>query len=247
MSELGKILREHHTAWAYTLETIRVQRMEKRRKDKSKALRENWFPGLPALYVHIPKTAGTSTHAILAAAEAQKAGTHIERSAHRPVKHATARDWRDYLSTEEWNQTFKFSFVRNPWDLMASAYHQWCRKGSLSRPTRRAAIQIRRRSFDRFIDSDYGRYYITSIHGVSFSDWLASNGADLIDFIGRFETFETDMRYILMQLGVNPDSIPLKHRNAADRKPYRDYCTRLSREVVAKRFSDVIERFDYEF
>jgi hypothetical protein len=130
---------------------------------------------------------------------------------------------------------------------MVSAYHQWCRKGSLSRPTRRAAIEIRRRDFDRFIDSDYGRYYITSVHGVSFSDWYADSGTDLVDFIGRFETFAADTRHILAQLGVDAASVPIEHLNASERKPYRDYYTRFSREVVARRFSDVIERFGYEF
>jgi chondroitin 4-sulfotransferase 11 len=66
------------------------------------------FHSKKCIFVHIPKTAGTSvTDALF--------GT--PRPRHRPLQ------WYEGMEPELYKEYFKFAFVRNPWDRLVSGYH----------------------------------------------------------------------------------------------------------------------------
>ncbi|NNC23539.1 sulfotransferase family 2 domain-containing protein [Salinisphaera sp. USBA-960] len=240
---------EHRLAFDFTIETIRAApTIVQKNKNKSKQIQENWFPGINAVFVHIPKTAGTTTHSLLSEAEHASAKSRLpDAGTKTPNKHATALDWQRALGEEAWQSLFSFCFVRNPWDLMVSSYLWWCQHATKFKSRRRAALQIRKKSFDHFIHSDYGRFYLNEIHGPSLSAWYSDGARDLVDYIGRFETYESDMRHILDRLGVEHGKLPIKQENSTARSAYRDYYSQSGRDIVANRFADIIKRFDYKF
>ena len=58
-------------------------------------------------------------------------GKNIERNigaAFSRNPHVNLKQMRIAFTEEEWRSFFKFTFVRNPWDLVVSRYH-WERKG----------------------------------------------------------------------------------------------------------------------
>ncbi len=99
------------------------------------------------IFVHIPKTGGTSlAHALEARArkddlmlgDTPKAVKRRKRlsgaaSAGRLWKHATLADIEGVVTRQEIARMFTFALVRNPWDRMVSYYH-WLQSQSFDHP-----------------------------------------------------------------------------------------------------------------
>jgi len=72
------------------------------------------------------------------------------------------------------------------------------------------------------------------------------SGTDMIDFIGRFETLEADMRHVFARIGINFMQLP--HMNASRReREYRGYFSADTRSAVARMYAADIEHFRYTF
>lgn len=61
----------------------------------------------PCVFVHIPKTAGTS----LSSAMGMKG-----------ISHSTAKDWKNHIGSKKFESSFRFSVVRHPIDRVVSGY-----------------------------------------------------------------------------------------------------------------------------
>lgn len=224
------------------------------REKKAAGIRETYFPKLGCVFVHIPKTAGTSIHTMLSAyenaTEAKHEGARENHTLNHkgPLKHKKAHELRDLFGDEQWNSVYSFTFVRNPWDLMVSSYHWWIQKGHTFRDCLLDALIIRRmENFDEFIRSHYGMCYINNVPGYSMSDWFSANNEDLVSHVAKIEELDVEIRYVLAQLGINEQPASMPHLNKSMRGDYRSYYNEETRSMVAKRFSDIIERFEYCF
>jgi hypothetical protein len=129
-----------------------------------------------------------------------------------------------------WNSYFKFAFDRNPWDRQVSFYHH--------RYRREATPPL----FAEFIHKDrrarINNYEIYSIDG---------NVA--VDFVGRFETLEADLRHALSQVGLTLDE-QLPRAKTTSRKsdaPYRSYYDSDTRDIVGNWYAREIKLLDYAF
>ena len=67
----------------------------------------------PFLFIHIPKTAGTSV---------EEALFDYQDFNYMNEPHPIVAQYKTYLSKEMFESLFKFSFVRNPWSLQVSTY-----------------------------------------------------------------------------------------------------------------------------
>jgi len=169
---------------------------------------------------------------------------------------------------EGWNEHFKFAFVRNPWDRLVSWYsmirdaetirwHQTLtdhRKRSHFRQTRenklwRYALD-NSSTFEEFvynctdeIEVDEGVFYSFAYNQVDYVTDV--NGDLLVDFVGRFESFERDLHEVYDRLGLEVRSIP--HENRSARGHYSSFYTPETEMTVRKRFERDIEYFGYEF
>ncbi len=133
---------------------------------------------------------------------------------------------------------YKFGFVRNPWDRVVSLYE------------RREGLQLKEKmSFEEFVDwVEFASS--TCIHPVPHRnqlDWFVDpHGNVLVDFIGRFESLESDWTRIAQKLGITQ---PLPHANKNPRRTrsYTEYYTPRTRRIIAERFRIDIQYFGYEF
>ncbi len=80
-----------------------------RRTLRRRSVVTEWNERHQAIFVHIPKTAGTSVLAALGAASVFDT-------------HAPARTYRDCYPAL-FDRAYTFAFIRNPWDRFASAFH----------------------------------------------------------------------------------------------------------------------------
>jgi hypothetical protein len=197
------------------------------------------------IFIHIPKTAGTSVaHALQ---EAQFPHT-VKGTRFGYKKHTPALTIKQNISNAIWKSHFKFAFVRNPWDLMVSSYCWWLRKGRLFDDSiAQKAKQVEQfDNFKQFILSDFGRTHINEIKAQDLSHWICDeNGAIIINFVGKVENLEQDLEYVFSQLGTSCPNLTVS--NASQRDTYRTYYDQETKEVIQNRFNWTIKTFNYEF
>lgn len=194
------------------------------------------------VFVHIPKTAGSSIAEALDRLPLRNGPGH-------PVidtpKHAKATELRRILGRRRWDDYFSFAIVRNPWDLMVSCYEWWLQKADRYPHIREQADAVRRLgSFEAFLRSPWGSQRINQFNG-DIEDWYMDGDRQIVDFIARFEHLDEDWPEICRRIGVEP--FPIAHENRTQRRDYRSYYTDETRALVAHRFARTIERFGYEF
>jgi len=208
------------------------------------------------LFVHIAKTGGTSVRAALnklrwrdpyypmmflchrfSHLTGHKLGTKFPR-------HSKIIAAKEMLPEALFTNLFKFSFVRNPWDLQVSSFHHIKRE----RPQVMNGIndfnEFMRWKFDP--DRPYQYHIDTSLELQT--DYLVDlHGNKLVDFIGRTEQLQQDFDFACEKIGINKIALPQK-RKAMDRKnDYRSYYTDEVAALVAEHFTKDIEMLSYRF
>ena len=148
---------------------------------------------------------------------------------------------------------FKFTFVRNPWDRLYSAYHYFaCCIGSDEHRDHRWASTILSgiSSFEEFVlrleEPGYASMVKQYDHFRDQVEWLIDPGSGglIMDFIGRFETLDRDFDHVRKTLGID---VALPHRRKSSGKSYRkDYSREMVRIVHSLYLRDV-ELLGYEF
>jgi hypothetical protein len=93
------------------------------------------------------------------------------------------------------------------------------------------------------IEVDRGVYYSFTYNQLDYI--IDSNGEMLVDFVGRFENFASDLHEVYDRLGFGLRSIP--HENRSVRGDYSSFYTPKTEMIVRKRFERDIEYFGYEF
>lgn len=151
-------------------------------------------------------------------------------------QHFTAQDIRREMPIEAFEQAFKFTFVRNPWDWQVSNYAY-----ALQTPAHGQHEIIRELGdFDAYIR------YQHALQAPSQSAFIYDDdGHQLVDFVGRFETLQSDFQTVCETIGV---SAKLPFLNASSRRrDWRSYYSDESRALVAELFEQDIERFGYRW
>ncbi|MDF1670478.1 MAG: sulfotransferase family 2 domain-containing protein [Roseovarius sp.] len=210
-------------------------------------------PGRNFIFVHIPKTGGTSLALALEGramkddiligdtpkAKRRKGRLRDAQSAGRLWKHSTLRDIEGLVSRDFIQQAFSVTLVRNPFDRLVSYYH-WLRDQSFDHPAVHLAQEV---AFDAFLREEQTQTALRLNPYESYMQ-LAEGGSGTPHFI-RLEHFEQDARPLWQHLGF---AVELPHKNASNRSgDYRSYYNAESRALVESICAADIERFDYSF
>lgn len=78
-----------------------------------------YFKNKKVIFIHIPKAAGISLYKSIFNKDS--------------FGHQTIRYYECFMSSKEFNRCYKFSFVRNPYDRIHSAFH-YLKAGGRKRP-----------------------------------------------------------------------------------------------------------------
>jgi len=206
------------------------------------------------LFIHIAKTGGTSirkalrkyrggglyTPAMVVTSQIDQLTRH--RIGCKLARHAGANPAREMLPRDLFDSLFKFSIVRNPWDLQVSSYHHVRLDPEASREFE---------TFEEFIrykfreDRPY-QFKLDIARRPQLRSLVDMDGNLLVDFVGRYENLEEDFAIICERIGI--PVVPLPHlRRAGDRHQYREYYTEKLRDVVAEVYRPDIDTFGYSF
>jgi len=179
------------------------------------------------LFLHLPKTGGTSINSTLSA--------YMNSNS---KKHSNIQEMKSELG-DKFDDYFKFTIIRNPWDRILSLY--FC--GVQIRPGRGVQANWKDKSFDEWIKT-------TFINDKLFNIWpnqidlMKLDGNNVMDFVGRFENLQEDWENVSKRIGVDEE---LEYLYSTKHKHYSEYYNAESIEIVQQYYAKYIKTFDYEF
>ena len=199
------------------------------------------------IFVHIPKTAGASIADMIWArprSTSELWGGFVDRYRNKyqtgGLQHLRWHQIRLEVGADIFNEYFKFTFVRNPWDKVVSQYRYLAMRGDLLEYFGFSEYP----EFETYLDSALQSDHVQVADQSSFI--VSDAGEYMVDFIGRFESLHCDARKIFKKIGVNAGPFP--HVNRSDRhQDFRKYYTAKTKAMVAERYKTDIERFGYYF
>ena len=151
------------------------------------------------IYVHIPKTAGTSITKALG----------FEQTYHTKLF-----ELRNFISLKEYKKFYKFTFVRHPYDRFLSLYYYAIAAESYyhSALNPSGAINGKHPNYDALKNKSLydcakllieGKLKIPNYYYIwaPQSDWLLNKKGEIeFEFIGRYENLEEDFHKVLQEL-----------------------------------------------
>ena len=173
--------------------------------------------------IRVPKTGSHSQVQLFT-----KYGEEIIGPPNSVNHHITSTELKDVFLEKnwDWNNCFKFGFVRNPWEREVSFYFYFKKRK-----------QIENISFSEYIE------YQGSVPsgGYEMNNYLTD-----VDYVARFENFEEETNFIWKKLNL-PESPKLLHLNSTEHRPYWEYYNDKEILIVQEKYKKDIELYNYEF
>jgi hypothetical protein len=189
------------------------------------------------VFVHIPKTAGTSIDRALGWISDD--AFNPDGSLHRDAQdHRTLRELQLAMQPADFDAYFKFTVVRNPWARVASWY------------TNILQDQLHLAHFGIAADCTFRDFLVNhaSTWGLQpLRYWVEDSNAQIeLDFIGRFENLQSDFQIVCGRLGISGTALP--HLRRAERPvPYTSLYDAECRSIVTERYAEEIEMLGYRY
>jgi hypothetical protein len=186
-------------------------------------------------------------------------------------QHADAPTIKTREPAEVWNNYFKFSITRNPWDRALSYFFWDGRKNAAIKPRKRFYHYLGvpfddftpvKKLFTQFIRSRVlenderfhvedgpHRYRVPAEGFLENNDRFYTIDNQLcVDFVIRYEHLEHDYNEVCHRIGIPATGLPhLKTGIRKERRPYSDYYTDETREIVGKLHANDVRFFGYRF
>jgi len=215
------------------------------------------------LFIHIPKVAGQSIETVFlerAGLNWQQRGSMLLKPNNNPnlgpprLAHLTAQEYvkLGYVSANEFNNMFSFTFVRNPWERLASEYCY-----------RKYPFSFKDFLFNHFpqaADDDYQQGLDLYRHILPQTDFVYDQQNKLlVDFVGRFECLDKDFAEVTKLITGKNLALPHNNKTSVNKiqkllqlarqkkTDYRDLYDQESQAWVAKLYQRDIELLGYRF
>ena len=184
------------------------------------------------IFIHIPKTAGTTIENLL-----------IDRLV--PIAGGSSHEKISYYKKKyphQFNDYYKFSCVRNPWDRIVSAFFYISKGGNQSSGDKKL-MEIFGNNFKNFvlkIDTLEQSLFLTPQY-----EFIFTNNRLLLDKVVKFESLEFDLKKVFNKLNLSVQKVYQSRQS--QHRHYTDYYDEETRQIIAEKYSKDIDYFGYKF
>jgi chondroitin 4-sulfotransferase 11 len=218
----GLLYPYHHLWWRRTL--------------RRRSVLTPWNQEHQAIFVHIPKTAGTSVLAAL--------GAPAVFDTHAPARSYRAA-YPDFFA-----RAYKFAFVRNPWDRFASSFHfmktgtdwpmqqQWAQRTIGDMDFRAFTLRLKEPLFRATVLSE--RFFWPQTF------WLGGANGGLVDEIFRFEALDDAMARLCARFGL-PQPAVTPHLRKVEKPDFRALFDAETAAIVGRLYRRDVAALGYSF
>ena len=168
---------------------------------------------------------------------------------------------KEHIGKSVWDEYFKFTIVRNPYDLAVSRYFwNWSRpKKKITKEITKNKIKIHMvqpSSYIRLIKKCFSNKNKTFADTIKYFDkqwkntkyYFYDNGNPICDFYIRYENLDEDYKKVCEKLGIPYEKLPrIKVKQRTEKKHYSTYYTDKAKKRVSKIFRKEIIYFNYKF
>jgi len=197
------------------------------------------------IFFHLFKCAGSSMRKVLT--------TNEELCYEYFGGHCLPRDGKELMYKDKkktmFNNYFKFTFVRNPFDWLLSTYNY-----ILAYPNHINHEAVKSLDLAGFIQHYVDVMMLNEGRGVGMNkcvtmyDFITDkDGKLLVDFVGKFENVNKDMEYVLGQVGIPYVELPFVNVNPSRVSDYRVCYNEEAKDLVEKYFEKDLDYFNYRF
>lgn len=139
---------------------------------------------------------------------------------------------------QQWQRSFRFAFVRNPYEQAASDYCWRMRMTGKKATFREYLEQYENQGSRRRL-----------LHPGTATNWemIAGDDGVEVDFVGRYETLESDFRNACRLAGLPALDIGRREKANSDQVEYGALYGPKEKELVRRIFARELEHFGYEF
>ena len=201
------------------------------------------------LYLKVGKTAGTSMYRGIMKNEISDVCGHKDN----PQEFLS---WWNDLTDENIDNYFKFTFIRNPFDRLVSAFNHVVLHGRGKDIT-----------FEDFVKNGLSE---NNTHWRPQSNYVETDGYQIVDFVGKYENLKEDWSYVANKIGVTnilpqirwnpwPHNL-VRHLEVLTKggyhqlmdsqtvvSDYRKYYNDELVDIVSKYYKKDLELFNYEY
>lgn len=148
-----------------------------------------------------------------------------------------------YISRSFDDGSFKFCFVRNPYDRFISLFFYFKRVGYIH-------DNLSLRSFAYILNDgaieDIGLYNVKGLSQCNGQTrWIKdNNGNFFVDYVGKFENLHDDFEEVAKELNIHGQ---LDHKNETPHKHYREYYNDEIKKIVSKVYEEDLDTFGYTY
>jgi len=159
--------------------------------------------------------------------------------------HLLAIEMQKIVGEKIWEKIFTFTFVRNPWDRILSLYFYIKQKGDILDD-----MQFRDYIFalSNFRKKGKESLFRNREHYLSASDYIIDANVEiLVDFIGKYENRDDDIKIIAQKLGCEQLGTLAINKSIRNNRHYSEYYDKDTQEIVREIYRKDIELFEYKF
>ncbi len=147
-----------------------------------------------------------------------------------------------YYCPSSYEDYFKFAFVRNPWERFVS--------GWLDKVVKNNLLNFNKEIHEKMQDFESFVIYCSELNLKTCNRHFRHQNKliDLneIDYLGRMESFNNDLKQIFDILGLSLKKVPIKNKSET-KSSYDSFYTNKTKEMISDMYRKDIQLFKYSY